>query len=129
MGSITDTRPPRGAVIVVVVGLIATLAAAVLATDSVGGSQPVTPAGGTAQIRVDCDPGVENDLYLATQLVGNAGGGMAGPASSSNSFRVECGANVVDNDPSRPDRDNGQSGDAPRGRDNNKGRGNANGRR
>lgn len=38
MSSITETRPPRGAVIVVVVGLIATLAAAVLATDSVGGS-------------------------------------------------------------------------------------------
>jgi len=38
MDAITQTRPPRGAVIVVVVGLIATLAAAVLATDSVGGS-------------------------------------------------------------------------------------------
>lgn len=38
MDAITETRPPRGAVIVVVVGLIATLAAAVLATDSVGGS-------------------------------------------------------------------------------------------
>jgi hypothetical protein len=38
MDALTQTRPPRGAVIVVVVGLIATLAAAVLATDSVGGS-------------------------------------------------------------------------------------------
>jgi len=38
MDAVTKTRPPRGAVIVVVVGLIATLAAAVLATDSVGGS-------------------------------------------------------------------------------------------
>jgi len=38
MDAITQTRPPRGAVVVVVVGLIATLAAAVLATDSVGGS-------------------------------------------------------------------------------------------
>jgi hypothetical protein len=33
-----DTRPPRGAIVVVVVGLIATVAAALLATDSVGGS-------------------------------------------------------------------------------------------
>jgi hypothetical protein len=38
MDALTETRPPRGAVIVVVIGLIATLAAAVLATDSVGGS-------------------------------------------------------------------------------------------
>jgi hypothetical protein len=38
MDAITQTRPPRGAVIVVVVGLIATVAAALLATDSVGGS-------------------------------------------------------------------------------------------
>ncbi len=33
-----DTRPPRGAIAVVVIGLIATLAAAALATDEVGGS-------------------------------------------------------------------------------------------
>jgi hypothetical protein len=38
MDALTDTRPPRGAIAVVVVGLIATLAAALLATDSVGGS-------------------------------------------------------------------------------------------
>lgn len=38
MDALTETRPPRGAIVVVVVGLIATLAAAVLATDSVGGS-------------------------------------------------------------------------------------------
>ena len=34
----TDTRPPRGAIAVVVLGLIATLAAAALATDETGGS-------------------------------------------------------------------------------------------
>jgi hypothetical protein len=38
MDEVTHTRPPRGAVIVVVVGLIATVAAAVLSTESVGGS-------------------------------------------------------------------------------------------
>jgi hypothetical protein len=34
----TDTRPPRGALIVIAVGLIAALAAALLATDDTGGS-------------------------------------------------------------------------------------------
>lgn len=38
MSALTQTRPPRGAIIVVVVGLIATLAAAVLASESAGGS-------------------------------------------------------------------------------------------
>lgn len=41
MSALTETRPPRGAIVVVVVGLVATLAAAVLATDSVGGSSVV----------------------------------------------------------------------------------------
>jgi hypothetical protein len=35
---LTETRPPRGAIVVIVVGLIATLAAALLATESAGGS-------------------------------------------------------------------------------------------
>jgi hypothetical protein len=34
----TDTRPPRGALVVIAVGLIATLAAALLSTESAGGS-------------------------------------------------------------------------------------------
>lgn len=38
MDAITQTRPPRGAIAVVIVGLIATLAAALLATESAGGS-------------------------------------------------------------------------------------------
>ena len=38
MNVLTETRPPRGAIAVVVVGLIATLAAALLATESAGGS-------------------------------------------------------------------------------------------
>ncbi len=38
MSVLTETRPPRGAVIVVVVGVIATIAAALLATESAGGS-------------------------------------------------------------------------------------------
>lgn len=38
MSVLTETRPPRGAIVVIVVGLIATLAAAVLSTESAGGS-------------------------------------------------------------------------------------------
>jgi hypothetical protein len=35
---LTETRPPRGAIVVIVVGVIATIAAALLATESAGGS-------------------------------------------------------------------------------------------
>jgi len=38
MSVLTETRPPRGAIAVVVIGLIATVAAALLATESAGGS-------------------------------------------------------------------------------------------
>ena len=38
MSVLTETRPPRGAIAVVVVGLIATIAAALLTTESAGGS-------------------------------------------------------------------------------------------
>jgi hypothetical protein len=38
MSSLTDSSPPRGALVVVAIGLIATFAAVALATDEVGGS-------------------------------------------------------------------------------------------
>jgi hypothetical protein len=38
MSVLTETRPPRGAIVVIVAGLIATLAAAALSTESAGGS-------------------------------------------------------------------------------------------
>jgi len=38
MSSLTDSSPPRGALVVIAIGLIATFAAAALATDEVGGS-------------------------------------------------------------------------------------------
>ncbi|HXV77634.1 MAG TPA: hypothetical protein VD788_15075 [Candidatus Polarisedimenticolaceae bacterium] len=93
-----------------------------------GGPQAPTPFGQTATVRVDCDPAVQSDVYLSTEIVGDSVGVMSGRHVSGNSFRVECGANVVD-DPTRPDRDQGQSDEAPRGRDENRGRGNATGRR
>jgi hypothetical protein len=38
MNAVTETRPPRGAIAVIAIGLIATLAAALLSTESAGGS-------------------------------------------------------------------------------------------
>ncbi len=38
MSAVTETRPPRGAIVVIAVGLIATLVAALLSTESAGGS-------------------------------------------------------------------------------------------
>ncbi len=38
MSVLTETRPPRGAIAVILVGLVATIAAALLATESAGGS-------------------------------------------------------------------------------------------
>jgi hypothetical protein len=41
MQRLTESRPPRGALVVIAIGLIATLAAVALATDEVGGSSVV----------------------------------------------------------------------------------------
>ena len=38
MQRLTESRPPRGALVVIAIGLIATLAAVALATDEAGGS-------------------------------------------------------------------------------------------
>jgi hypothetical protein len=38
MKAVTETRPPRGAIVVIAIGLIATLAATLLSTESAGGS-------------------------------------------------------------------------------------------
>jgi hypothetical protein len=90
-----------------------------------GGQQPITSLSAgraTANVTVSCDPGLEQDLYLATALMaeeGPGGIGLGGGNVSTSSFRVECGANYAE--PNRPDR--GRSGDAPRGRDENRGRG------
>jgi hypothetical protein len=47
---LTETRPPRGAIVVIVVGLIATIAAALLATESTGGSSVTLEFENQAQI-------------------------------------------------------------------------------
>jgi hypothetical protein len=84
---------------------------------STGTAQPVNAFGTQASIKVDCDPAVQQDLYLATALVDV--NGYRTDNVSGNSFRIECGANLAE--PNRPDRDRGRSADAPRGRDNNRG--------
>jgi hypothetical protein len=50
MNAVTETRPPRGAIAVIVIGLIATLAAALLSTESAGGSSVEIEWVGQAQI-------------------------------------------------------------------------------
>jgi hypothetical protein len=87
------------------------------APSATGGAQAVNDFGTQASIRVDCDPAVQQDIYLATALV-DANGYMTDNVSG-NSFRIECGANLAE--PNRPDRDRGRSGDAPRGRGDNRG--------
>jgi hypothetical protein len=87
------------------------------APSATGGPQAATPFGQQASVRVDCDPAVQQDLYLATAIV--EANGLITNNLSANSFRIECGANLAE--PNRPDRDRGRSGDAPRGRDNNRG--------
>ncbi|HEX3324728.1 MAG TPA: hypothetical protein VHR65_06320 [Solirubrobacterales bacterium] len=50
MSAVTQTRPPRGAIVVIAIGLIATLAAALLSTESAGGSSVEIEWVGHAQI-------------------------------------------------------------------------------
>ena len=87
------------------------------APSETGGVQTPTAFGAQATITVDCDPAVQQDIYLATAIVDT--NGMVTDNVSANSFRIECGANLAE--PSRPDRSRGRSGDAPRGRGNNRG--------
>jgi hypothetical protein len=75
-------------------------------------------ASASTMIKVDCDPALQQDIYLA-MVITEEGGLLAGNVSA-NSFRIECGANLAE--PNRLDRGNGRSADAPRGRDDNRGR-------
>ncbi len=105
MDGITDTRPPRGAIAVVVIGLIATLAAGALATDEVGGSSveiewvaraplpdspPETiPGGGSMRLqngglRVSEDNIEGERIFLATSVLRIEAGSAVGQA------RVRC---------------------------------------
>ena len=63
-----------------------------------GGAQPVTAHGGTAMAVADCDPTVEQDLYLGVVFAGTDGFETA--VVSANSTLVPCGANMAD--PGRP---------------------------
>lgn len=94
-----------------------------------GTAQPTTPfsAGrATAGVSVDCgDPALGYDVYLATSL-GASGEGPAGLQLSNvsqSSFQVKCGNYQLaePNRPQRPEATPGRSGDAPRGRDSNRG--------
>jgi hypothetical protein len=105
MSVLTETRPPRGAILVVAVGLIATLAAALLATESAGGSsvaieferkgeiadsRPATiPGGGSMQLGEGGIEAAEENLngeyvYRVTSVLTIAAGSATGQA------RVRC---------------------------------------
>jgi hypothetical protein len=105
MKALTDTRPPLGAVAVIVVGLIATLAAAVLASESAGGSsvelewvkqtaipdsRPVAiPGSGSIQLgegdlKVTEDNVNGERVYRVTSVLAIAAGSAVGQA------RVRC---------------------------------------
>lgn len=96
-----------------------------------GSAQAPTPFNGAkadADVRTECDPAQELDLYLSTRLVLDpaSGGGFAAGNVSANSFQVACGDTSNIAEPNRPDRDEprGRSDQAPRGRGNNRSRGN-----
>lgn len=100
------------------------------ALDLTGNQQPVTgfDAGrATTGVSVDCgDPALGYDVYLATGLgTGEGASGVQLANVSTNSFQVKCG-NYQLAEPDRPQRPEattpGRSGDAPRGRDNNRSR-------
>jgi hypothetical protein len=101
----TDTRPPRGALVVVAIGLIATFAAAALATDDVGGSSvqiewvarapiPDSPAAaipGGGSMRIEegglraSEENIEGErIFRATSVLRIAAGSAVGQA------RVRC---------------------------------------
>ena len=87
------------------------------ATSVTGGAQAMTAFGSTTDVVVDCDPALQQDLYIATMFVEE--NGLVGGNVSANSLLMPCGANLAE--PDRPDRSRGRSADAPRGRDNNRG--------
>lgn len=106
MPDLKGSRPPRGALAVIVVGLIATLAAAALATDSSGGSSveiewvaraplpdsspAAIPGGGSMRLENGTLRGTEDNIegeriFRATSVLRIAPGSAVGQA------RVRCG--------------------------------------
>lgn len=66
-----------------------------------GGAQPVTPLGGSVTIRSLCGAS-DTDVYLTTQLFFDSN--FSASVVSGNSTRVECGTNLADPAPIKPER-------------------------
>lgn len=82
-------------------------------TDGAGSAQPVTPFNGTANVRADCDPALNQDLYLSIVLVGEGATPFTTAHVSENSTLVSCGATLANPDgpgnrPSDPRPDRGR---------------------
>lgn len=73
-----------------------------------GTAQVTTPFGGQVAVKADCNPALDQDLYLATQVVGEGATPFTALFLSGRSTRVPCGANLADpgerGDDPRPDR-------------------------
>jgi len=105
MERLTDSRPPRGALVVIAIGLIATLAAVALATDEAGGSSveiewiqqaplpdsapAAIPGGGSMRLEDDglraTEENIEGErVFRATSVLSISAGSAVGQA------RVNC---------------------------------------
>ena len=84
-----------------------------LLTDGNGNAQPITALDGTASVRADCDPALNQDLYLSVVLVGEGATPFTTAHVSENSTLVHCGATLANPDapgnrPSDPRPDRGR---------------------
>jgi hypothetical protein len=68
------------------------------AADGTGGTQPVTGLGGSATVRVECNPSSNQDMYLSVVLVGIGATPFSTTHVSSNSTLVHCGQTLANPD-------------------------------
>ncbi len=69
-------------------------------SDATGATQPITPLGSNAPVRAECNPTLNQDLYLAIALVGEGATPFLTPHVSKNSTLVHCGQTLAN--PERP---------------------------
>ncbi len=67
-------------------------------TDAAGNPQPTTALNGSTSVRADCDPALNQDLYIAVAIVGEGATPFITTHVSQNSTLVHCGATFADPD-------------------------------